>query len=310
MAALTLPEFVKRTRDELIAGVCTDIYTTNPLWTECPWIGFAGSGISVNREDTLGDSQFLAIGGTITAKDPSAVDQVLFQPTTCIGDAEINQLQAAMSASDINDVIADEVSSKSKSVGRKLQLGMATGDGSAPNMNSLPSMIDSEQYATGGAGTFEMLDELIDLVKSKDGYVDWMMAHGRDVRMIRSMLRSVSGVEMREVQMGDKTVQVVLYNGIPIYQNDYLSITETAGGAALEGGALSSVYAGVFDDGTEKIGCSMIYPIATTAGISVEDIGAMETRDEKIYRVKAYTNFAIFNKRGVARLTDMTGIKA
>ena len=275
-----------------------------------PWQGFAGSGISVNRETTIGDAQFLAIGGEITAKAASVVTQVLFEPTTCIGDAEINDLQVAMSGSDANDVAAMEIGSKSKSVGRKIQDGIATGDGSSPNMNSMHSMIDSEQYATGGAGNFEMIDSLIDLVKSKDGQVDWMQAHGRDIRMIRALYRGLGGVPMAEVKLGNRTIKVIEFEGIPIFQNDYLSITETAGGAALTGGALSSIYAGVWDDGTKKIGASMIYPQAIPAGITVSNIGAKEIKDEIIYRIKAYMNFAIFNKRGIARLTDMTGAVA
>lgn len=309
MSTLTLTEFKKRTRDELIQGIVEDIYTTNPINEFIPYIGYAGSGISVNRENTLGDAQFLAVGGTITAKAPSAVDQVLFESTTVIGDAEINKKQIAESNSDKNDIIAIEVSSKAKSVGRKVQEGIASGTGSDPQMNSLHSMIDSGQYATGGAGTFDMLDLLIDKVKSKDGIVEWMMAHGRDIRMIRSMYRALGGVPMIEIQMGDKTIKVIEFNGIPIFQNDYLSITETAGGAALTTGALSSIYAGVWDDGTKKIGAALIYPEATIAGIDFEPVGAMETKDEDIYRIKQYVNFAIFNKKGVARLTDMTGAK-
>jgi hypothetical protein len=310
MATITLAEFKKLVRDQLIAGVVEDIYTTNPIYTAVPWIGFDGPGISVNRETTLGDAQFLAIGGTITAKAATAATQVLFEPTTCIGDAEINKLQQAMSSGNANDIVALEISSKAKSVGRAIQLGIATGAGSSPNMNSLHSMVDSGQYATGGAGTFDMLDALIDKVKAKDGQVDWMMAHGRDIRMIRAMYRALGGVPMAEVKMGDRTVKVVEYNGIPIFQNDYLSITETAAGAALTGGALSSIYAGVWDDGSKKVGAALIYPNGVPAGISVEPVGAMETRDEDIYRVKAYVNFAIFNRRGVARLTSMTGAKA
>lgn len=310
MATMTLVEFKKRTRDQLIAGVVEDIYTTNPIYQEIPWIGFAGSGISVNRETTMGDAQFLAIGGTITAKAASAVTQVLFEPTTAVGDAEINKLEVAMSASDVNDVVATEISSKAKTVGRLIQNGIATGTGTAPAMNSMHSMIDSTQYVTGGAGTFEMLDALIDKVKSKDGQVDWLMAHGRDIRMIRSMYRALGGVPMREVQMGNKTIQIIEFDGIPIYQNDWLSITETAAGAALTTGALSSIYAGVWDDGSKKIGASIIYPQATVAGISVEPVGAMEAKDQDIWRIKAYMNFAIFNRRGIARLTDMTGAKA
>lgn len=312
MATMTLVEFKKRTRDELVQGVVEDIYTTNPIWAYIPWEGFAGSGISVNRETTLGDSQFLAIGGTITAKAASAVTQVLFEPTTCIGDAEINKLQIAMSGSDMNDVVAMEISSKAKSVGRALQNGIATGDGSSPNMNSLHSMVDSSQYTTsngvgGAALTFNMLDELIDLVKSKDGIVEWIMCNGREIRKIRALYRALGGVPMIEVQMGNKTIQILEFNGIPIFQNDWLSVTETDDGAALTGGTQSSVYAGVWDDGTRKVGCAMIYPEATVAGIQVEPVGAMEAKDEDIYRVKAYTNFAIFNRRGVARLTGING---
>ena len=310
MGTMTLVEFKKRTRDQLIAGIVEDIYTTNPIYAFMPWQGFAGSGISVNRETTMGDAQFLAIGGEITSKAASVVTQVLFEPTTCIGDAEINDLQVAMSGSDINDVVATEISSKSKNVGRQIQNGIATGDGSSPNMNSMHSMIDSEQYATGGAGNFEMIDSLIDLVKSKDGQVDWMQAHGRDIRMIRALYRGLGGVPMAEVKLGNRTIKVIEFEGIPIFQNDYLSITETAGGAALTGGALSSIYAGVWDDGTKKIGASMIYPQAIPAGITYKNIGAKETKDEDIHRVKAYMNFAIFNKRGIARLTDMTGAAA
>jgi len=310
MTTMTLPEFKKRTRDQLIAGIVEDIFTTNPIWGFIPWIGFAGSGITVNRETTMGDAQFLAIGGTITAKAPSAVTAVPFEPTTCIGDAEINKLQIAMSGSDINDVVAMEVASKSKQVGRNLQEGMATGSGTAPAMNSLHSLVDSEQYVTGGAMTFAMLDAAIDKVKSKDGVVDWIMMTGRDLRAYRDMLRTLGGVPMAEVKVGDRTVQMDVYNGIPIFQNDWLSVTETAAGAALTGGVLSSAYFGVWDDGTKKVGAAMIYPQATPAGITFEDVGAMETKDENIYRIKAYMNFAIFNRRCIARLTGLTGAKA
>lgn len=313
MATMTLVEFKKHVRDQLIAGVVEDIFTTNPIYAYTPWIPFAGSGVSVNRENTLGDAQFLAIGGTITAKAASAVDQVLFEPTKVIGDAEIDKLEQAMSGSDINDIVATEISSKAKSVGRKIQAGMATGDGSTPNMNSMHSLIDSGQYTTsngvgGAALTFEMLDELIDLVKSKDGLVDWIQMSGRDIRKYRALLRALGGtVPTIDVQMGNRTIKINEYNSIPIFQNDYLSVTETDDGAALTGGTQSSIYAGNWDDGSKKVGCGLIYPKATAAGIAVEPVGAMETKDEDIWRVKAYTNFATFNKRGIARLTGVSG---
>ena len=311
MATITLPEFVKLTRDQLIAGVVEDIYTTNPIYNFIPWVGFAGSGVSVNRENALGDAQFLGIGDEITAKNPGSREQVLFRPTTIVGDAEINKLELAMSGSDINDVAAIEISGKAKNIGRMIQQGIATGNGADPNMNSLHSMVDSGQYINPGAAntplSFELLDALIDQVKSADGYVEWIMMNGREIRALRALYRQLGGVPMMEVQQGNRTIQVVEFNGIPVFQNDYLPITEQENGGDVTGGNMASVYAGVWDDGSKKLGAGMIYPQAIPAGISVEALGAKENYDEELWRVKAYMNFAIFNRKGVARLTSIGG---
>jgi len=303
---MTLAEFILRTRDQLIAGVAEEILTTNPIYTLMPWLGYDGSGISTNREKVLGDADFYGLGDTIAAKTPSEVEQILYRSTRIIGDAELDGLQLAESSSDINSLMAMEVSSKAKSVGRKIQEGMATGSGTDPAMNSLHSMIDSSQYVTGGSGDiFNYLDAVGQKVLSKDGQIDWYQVTGRDALKIRTAYRALGGVPMVEVSSGNRTIQVMEFNGIPIFTNNWLSTTETAGGAALTGGTLSSIYAGNFDDGTKKIGVGLIYPNGTEAGISVNPVGEMETKDQSITRVKAYTNFASFNKVGVARLTDM-----
>ncbi len=311
MSVMTLTEFIKRTRDQLIAGVAEEILTTNPMFILMPWQGYAGSGISTNREAVLGDADFYALDDTITAKAPSEVEQILYRSTRIIGDAELDRLQLAESGSDINDLMAIEVASKSKSVGRKIQEGMALGTGTDPQYNSLHSMIDSGQYVTGGAAgsgaIFGFLDDAMQLVLSKDGYCDWIMLHGREALVLRNAYRALGGVPMMEVTSGGRTIQVMEFNGTPVFTNNWLSITETAGGAALAGGALSSIYAGNFDDGTKKIGVSLIYPQSAGMGIAVNPIGDMESKDQRIVRVKSYSNFASFNKVGVARITDMTG---
>ncbi len=306
MSAMTLAEFIKRTRDQLIAGVVEEILTTNPMWGLMPWNGYSGSGISVNKENTLGDADFYGLGDTIAAKAPSVVDQVLFRSTRCIGDAELDGLQQVESNSDINNLMAMEVASKAKSVGRKMQEGMATGSGTDPAMNSFHSMVDSGQFVTGGsADIFDYLDAAGQKVLSKDGLIDFYMVHGRDALKIRTAYRALGGVPMMEVKVGARTIKVLEFNGIPVFTNNWLSITETAGGAALTGGALSSMYCGNFDDGTKKTGVSMIYPQSSIAGVQVNPIGDMETKDQSVFRVKAYMNFASFNKVGVARITDM-----
>jgi len=306
MPSMTLAEFILRTRDQLVKGVAEEIITTNPMYILMPWNGYAGSGITVNKEKVLGDADFYGLGATIAAKAPSEVSPLLYRSTRIIGDAELDGLQLAESGSDINDLMAMEVSSKSKSVGRKIQEGMATGDGADPNMNSLHSMVDSGQYVKAGGGDiFDDLDALTQKVLSKDGQVDWIQVAGVQALKIRTAYRKLGGVPMMEVKSGDRTFQVMEFNGIPVFTNNWLPTKETTGGAALTGGAFSSAYAGNFDDGTNKVGVAMIHPTATPMGITVQPIGNMETKDQSIFRVKSYCNFAVFNKLGVARLTDL-----
>lgn len=310
MATQTLAEAQKLIRNEIVAGVAEDIFTTNPIWAVMPWTGYEGQALLINRENALGDAQHLAVGGTITAKAAATFTQVPFTAVTTIGDAELNGLVAAQSRSAGVDQLAVEISSKAKSVGRLLQTGIATGTGVSPQLHSLHTLTDATQYTTASAGqalSFALLDELLDLVKAKDGEVDWLLMPARTLRAYRTLVRALGGTNETIIfDMGNgRTRNVDVYNGIPIFQNDYLSVAETANGAALTGGALTSVYAGVWDDGSQKVGVSMIYPDGTPVGIQVEQIGAAEAKDEQIVRVKSYSNFASFNRRGIARLPSI-----
>ena len=311
MTTQTLPEAAKLIQDQLVSGIAEDIITTNPIYMRMPWTGFDGQAVIYNRENTLGDSQHLSVGGTITAKGASTTERVTYLPTTTIGDAELNGLVAATSSSAGVDQMAVEVSSKAKSIGRKLQSGFATGDGAGANMNSVHTLCDPSQYTSASAGqalSFELLDELLDLVKSKDGQVDYIMAPGRVIRAYKALARALGGTAPTDAFLmpDGQTRTVSMYEDVPFFQNDYLSTAETANGAALVGGNLSSIYAGVWDDGTNKIGQSMIYPNGVPMGIQVEDVGAKETKDESIMRVKSYSNFANFNRRGLARLPSIS----
>ena len=311
MATQTLAEAQKLIQNDLISGIIEDIITTNPIWQVMPFTGYTGQAIIVNRENVLGDSQHLAVGGTITAKAASTITQSTFTATTTIGDAELNGLVKAQSMSAGVDQMAVEISSKAKSVGRKLQTGMAIGDGTGANLNSLHTLTDATQYTGASAGqalSFELLDELLDLVKAKAGEVAYLMLPGRTLRSYRTLVRALGGVnETLPFQMGNgRTRNIDVYNNIPMFQNDYLSVAETANGAAVTGGALTSIYAGCFDDGSSKIGMTMIHPEGVPMGFAVTMGGESETKDESIARVKSYSNFVNFNRRGLARLPSIS----
>lgn len=312
MATQTLAEAAKLINDEIVAGVAEDIITINPWFSYLPFIGYAGQGIIVNRELALGDTELASVGQTITAKAAATFTRKTFVATKLIGDAEMDGLVQAQSISAGVDQISIEISSKAKSLGRLFQQGMATGTGSSPQMNSLHSLVDATQF-TSAASTartisFELLDELIDMVKSKDGSCDFLMMPARTLRSLKVLYRALGGtMPVHVLAMPDGTSRnVYMYEDIPVFKNEYLSITETLNGAALTTGSQTSVWAGVFDDGSQKIGIAGIHPASVPAGIMVHPVGAKEAFDIEIWRVKQYANLALFNRKGLARLTSIS----
>jgi len=173
----------------------------------------------------------------------------------------------------------------------------------------LHSLCDAAQYTTASAGqalSFTLLDELLDLVLAKDGEVDFILMSARTFRSYKALLRSLGGTAadwVVELPDGRTTIG---YEGVPIFKNGFLPTTETANGAALTGGTLTSVWAGCFDDGSNKVGLAGIYPESMPVGISVEEIGAQENKDAEIWGVKQYTNLALFNRKGLARLPSIS----
>lgn len=308
MSSQTLAEAQKLINNQIVQGVAQDIISLNPLYDLLPFTSYEGQAMLVNRENALGDAGFYAVDATITHKAAASFTQIPFTATKIIGDAEMDGLVEAQSQSAGVDQMAIEISSKAKSIGRQFQTGVATGTGTSPQMNSLHSLCDSGQYTTASAGqalSFASLDELLDLVKAKDGQVDWIMMPARTLRAYKILVRAMGGNGGDFVRTTDTGRQVDAYNGIPIFKNEYLSVAETANGAALTGGALTSVWAGVFDDGSKKVGISGIYPASMPAGISVKPIGDQETKDSSIVRLKWYANLASFNRRGIARLPSI-----
>ena len=136
--------------------------------------------------------------------------------------------------------------------------------------------------------------------------MDWIMMAPRTMRSYKALLRALGGTPADWVVTLADGRTTIGYEGIPIFKNEYLPVAETANGAALTGGALTSVYAGCFDDGTRRVGISGIYPAGTPAGVVIENVGTAENKDSRIVRVKQYANFVNFNRRGLARLTSIS----
>jgi len=312
MASVTLDESAKLTQDELVAGVIENIIIVNQMYAALPFDGIDGNAIKYNRENALGGAGVFGVGDTIddstdknpipgetaAAKAAATFTEVYSGLTTILGDAEVNGLIQATRSSD-NDQTSVQIASKAKHCGRIYQHMLINGTGTGDQFDGLINLCAAGQTrasATNGQVlSFEILDELIDLVTVKDGMVDYFAAHSRTRRAYRSLLRGLGGASVNEVVELPDGSEVIGYSNVPMFRNDYVPIDQTQGTST----NASTVFAGTFDDGSRSNGLSGL-TAEKASGIVVEDVGIAEGADEHIWRVKWYAGLALFSEKGLA----------
>lgn len=307
MPTVTLAESAKLTQDQLVAGLIETIVEVNPLYEMLPFTEIEGNALAYNRENALGDVQFLGVGGTITAKNAATFTQVTSSLTTLIGDAEVNGLIQA-TRSDYVDQTAIQVASKAKSIGRQFQQTMITGDGTANSFSGMMALVAAGQTITaGGAGgngaslSFDLLDELLDRVKDKDGQVDFIMSSASMRRKYFALLRALGGATINETITLPSGRQVPVYRGVPWFVNDFIPTNQVQG---TSGAVCTTIFAGTFDDGSNKYGVAGL-TAKNAAGLRIQNVGAKEDADETITRLKMYCGFANFSQLGLAALKGL-----
>jgi hypothetical protein len=121
----------------------------------------------------------------------------------------------------------------------------------------------------------------------------------RTRRGISAYARSLSSPVQYEG--GDFGRRVMFYDGIPVFESDFLVDTEAIAAAAFSaktGGTSSSVFA-------VKVGEGQLAGL-TNGGIQVEEVGALETKDARRWRCKWYVALALFSSLAVARLDGIS----
>lgn len=305
MASVTLEEAGKLSQDMLVQGVIEEIIDSNPMFEIFPFEGIDGNSLAFNRENTLGDVQVLGVGGVITAKNPATFTKVNANLTTILGDAEVNGLIQATRSGSV-DQKAQQIASKAKSAARKYQDMMINGTGVGEEFVGLRMLVANSQKVNakttgddtnGGVLTFELLDELLDLIKDKDSRPDFLMMSARERRRVMQLLRAMGGASPADVYTMPSGEKVIAYNNVPIFINDYIPTNLTRGNR----NDASVVFAGTWDDGSMTHGISGL-TAKNAAGISIVEVGQSETKDEEITRVRWYCGMANFSQKGLAML--------
>lgn len=304
MATVTLAESAKLAQDDLVAGVIENIITVNQMYELLPFDGIDGNSLAYNRENVLGDADVFGVGDTITAKNPATFTKLNADLTSIIGDAEVNGLIQATRSSE-TDQEETQIESKAKTVGRKFQSMLISGTGASNEFEGLVSLVAPTQTAdtgaNGGALSFELMDEMLDLVIDKDGEVDYIVAPSRTIRSYKSLLRTLGGTGAEDMYELPSGKRIIAYAGVPIFRNDYVPVNQTKG----TGTNLTTMFAGTLDDGSRSYGIAGL-TAANAAGIIVEEVGVHQSKDETITRVKWYSGLANFSEKGLAAVTGLT----
>jgi hypothetical protein len=300
--ALSLTEASKLSNDILLQGVVETIVKDSPVLQYMPFIEITGNGLTYNRENVLPDIDFYDVGDTWNESTPTFT-QVTANLKIMGGDADVDNFLKA-TRSNIQDLEAAVVELKAKALTNKFEETFIYGDSvvNTKQFDGLRKIIDTETpgsqvIAAGASGaslTLAMLDELIDAVKG--GKPDMLLMNRRSRRKINALVRASGGMMETDRDKWGNFVQY--WDGILIGVNDWIldtHVVEDSVETATTGGDCSVIYAVQFGEGAL---CGLTSP----GHLTVEPVGALETKDATRTRIKWYCSMALFSDIKAAAL--------
>jgi len=289
--ALTLSEAAKLSNDIVLRGVIETVVKDSPVLQVLPFIDVNGNAVTYNREGTMASASWFDVGDTWTESTPTFT-QVTTSLKILGGDADVDQYLARTRAN-VQDIEAAVIELKAKAVRDAFEATFIQGDTgvNSKQFDGLAKLVTSGQTVTAGTNgaalTLAMLDELID--KVRPGRPDLLIMSKRTRRSLTQLVRgSGAFLEARQNRFG---MFQEFYAGIPIGVSDYVPDNETQGTS----NDCSSVYA-------IQVGEGRLAGLQGAGGLTVERVGALETKDAVRWRVKWYVGLALFSDLAVARL--------
>ncbi|OGO08263.1 MAG: hypothetical protein A2Y61_05645 [Chloroflexi bacterium RBG_13_60_13] len=308
MALETIAEANKYSRTTLLAGVVEEFVDQSPMFALLPFDTILGNSLTYNRESTLPAANFYNPGDTWAEGTP-VVTPVTATLKIVGGDADVDQF-LALTRSNEQDLEAVVLSMKVKSIVRKIENELIYGDvddidaKGFDGLHEILGVVTGGQdvlagaATTGGPGTFEKLDQTIDLVKP--GPPDALIMSRRSRRQIRTLARS-QGWDLALSTPAGINRPLQFYGDIPILINDFITDTEDCvdgGFGGKTGDDTTSIFA-------VKFGAEGLHGLDGSQGITVEDIGPLETKDARRRRIKWYMTLALRSTKALARMSGI-----
>lgn len=289
--ALTLTEAAKLSNDVVLQGVIETVVKDSPLLQRLPFIDVNGNAVTYNRENAMAAAAFFSVGDTWTESTPT-FSQFTVDLKIMGGDADVDRYLAT-TRNNVQDIEAAVLEMKAKAVRYKFEETFITGDTTidSKSFDGIAKAVTAPQTITaavnGAPLTLALLDELIDRVRP--GRPDLILMSKRSRRALTGLVRASGAfMETRQTEFG---MFQELYAGIPLGVSDFIPDTDVQGSSSVA----SSIYA-------LQLGEGRVTGLHGAGGLQVERVGLLETKDATRWRVKWYTNIAIFADLAVARL--------
>ncbi len=266
--ALTLAEAAKLSNDTLLAGVIETMAEESPILQRLPFIEITGNGLTYNREDSAPAAGFYGVGDDWDEDTPTFTQQTASLKILG-GDADIDNFLKE-TRSNVQDLEAAVLQLKARAVQALFDKTFVTGNATtnADSFDGVEQLCANAQAVSmgdnGGTLTLARLDELID--KVRPGKPQMLLMSRRSRRKLNELARA-SGTFL-EAARDEFGGMVQYYDGIPIGINDYIGDAQTAGTSR----DASTVYATQFGEGA-------LAGLSAPSGLSVDHVGALETKD-------------------------------
>lgn len=313
----SLTEAVKISQTALQTEIISAFASADPFLSWLPFEPKDGNAFVYNRENALGNADYVANDGTITAVQ-GTFTQVSKAWKMIVRDEEIPNLIARTSSGRI-DQYAESIRRGTKACALHFMEKLITGDetSNAEEIDGLDHVIDDAPFSTqvvyAGANSttpatisFAKLDELIDKASLSDLANAALIVPRRTRRSILSLMRSMGGTTPEFVTMNG--MNVLMYEGIPVFANDYMGVTfddSTAGG---------NNESRVYLVSKQPVSGAVVFvptasPVLTAEnpiGVEIEDLGSQSTKDNKKIRCKFYHGFAVRGGLQFSWLSNVT----
>jgi hypothetical protein len=191
------------------------------------------------------------------------------------------------------DRVLEKTLAASEAITRAFKRLFIRGDSANPNeFDGLDKFVDPSMVVDAGSGgapiSFQLLDQLLEKFPA-GAEPTAIIVHPRTYLSIKALLRTLY-VTPEQVMLPNFGRPVLAYNGIPILRNEYIPITS----------GLTSVYA-------VRLGQTAVHGVymGDNAGVVIEEVGKVQDKDARKWRLKWYVSMASKNKWDVAKIVNI-----